>query len=69
MHSYISKNKHIFKKSTNFNYCLSFRHHLSTSKSINNENMIDYNAFLKYFQDRSEASFLAHALNTFNKDK
>ncbi|CAF3894484.1 unnamed protein product [Rotaria sp. Silwood2] len=45
------------------------KHHCTTSKTINNENMIDYNAFLKYFQDRSESSFLAHTLNIFTKEK
>ncbi|CAF3617577.1 unnamed protein product [Rotaria sp. Silwood1] len=45
------------------------KHHCTTSKTINNENMIDYNAFLKYFQDRSESSFLAHSLNIFTKEK
>jgi hypothetical protein len=31
--------------------------------------MIDYNAFLKYFQDRSDSSFLARALSAFGKEK
>ncbi|CAF3862527.1 unnamed protein product [Rotaria sordida] len=45
------------------------KHHCITTKTINNETMIDYNGFLKYFQDRSESSFLAHTLNIFSKEK
>lgn len=38
------------------------RHRLVLTKPENN---VDYHVFLKYFQDRSESSFLARSLNNF----
>ncbi|CAF4296416.1 unnamed protein product [Rotaria socialis] len=45
------------------------KHRHTILKTINGENVIDYSAFLKYFQDRSDASFLAQTLNIFRKEK
>ncbi|CAF2265210.1 unnamed protein product [Rotaria magnacalcarata] len=45
------------------------KHRYPILKTINGENVIDYSAFLKYFQDRSDSSFLAQTLNIFRKEK
>ncbi|CAF4385656.1 unnamed protein product, partial [Adineta steineri] len=45
------------------------KHHCKLSKNTNNETTIDYNAFLKYFQDRSDTSFLARAVSDLKKPK
>ncbi|CAF1005358.1 unnamed protein product [Adineta ricciae] len=45
------------------------KYHCKTAKNTNNETIIDYNAFLKYFQDRSDSSFLARAVGDLKKDK
>ncbi|UJR31026.1 hypothetical protein I4U23_018535 [Adineta vaga] len=45
------------------------KYHCKTSKNTNNETVIDYNAFLKYFQDRSDSSFLARAVSDLKKPK
>ena len=45
-------------------FVLVFRHHLTPSND-----QIDYNSFLKHFQDRSDTSFLARALSAFGKSK